>query len=308
MSAESTPTLTEQHNPRSAGIDALSASDIVRLFAAEDRRAVEATVAIADDVARAVEWVAAALRAGGRLLYVGAGTSGRLGVLDASECPPTFGAEPSSVVGIIAGGDGALRTSAEGAEDDVDAGAGAMADHDVCHRDVVLGIAASGRTPYVLAALRKARGRSAKTVLLSCTPPRDDVAEYVDLFLTPLVGPEVISGSTRLKAGTATKLVLNQVSTGAMVLLGKVYGNRMVDVKPVNQKLRGRGVSLVSEIGRVDAAAAEGALDSADGDVKVAALALRRGLTYDEARATLAAANGSLRSALDQTPAGPHDA
>jgi N-acetylmuramic acid 6-phosphate etherase len=227
--------------------------------------------------------------------------------LDASECPPTFGVDPSSVVGIIAGGDGALRTSAEGAEDDTDAGVVAMAERDVSPQDVVLGIAASGRTPYVLAALREARARSAKTVLLSCTPPRDDVAEYVDLFLTPLVGPEVISGSTRLKAGTATKLVLNQVSTGAMVLLGKVYGNRMVDVKPVNHKLRGRAISLVSDIGRVDAAEAERTLDAVDGDVKVAVLVLRRGLGHGDARATLAAAWGSLRSALGQTPARRHD-
>ncbi len=282
-------------------MDALCAADLVRLFAEEDRRAVEATVAVADDTARAVEWAASSMRAGGRLLYVGAGTSGRLGVLDASECPPTFGVDASTVVGIIAGGDGALRTSAEGAEDDAAAGVAAIAERDVSARDVVLGIAASGRTLYVLGALREARRRSARSVLLSCTPPHGDVRAYIDLFITPLVGPELVSGSTRLKAGTATKLVLNQVSTGAMVLLGKVYGNRMVDVKPVNLKLRRRAVSLVADIGGVDPATGERALDAAGGDVKVAVLSLRRGVGYDEAAAALAAAGGSLRSALQAT-------
>ena len=184
MATDAAPSLTEQHNPRSADMDALCAADLVRLFAEEDRRAVEATVAVADDTARAVEWAASSMRAGGRLLYVGAGTSGRLGVLDASECPPTFGVDASTVVGIIAGGDGALRTSAEGAEDDAAAGVAAIAERDVSARDVVLGIAASGRTLYVLGALREARRRSARSVLLSCTPPHGDVRAYIDLFIT----------------------------------------------------------------------------------------------------------------------------
>lgn len=291
--------VTESHNPNSTDLDTMSASEIVRVFAREDRLAVEAAIAVADDVARAVAWVAEALRVGGRLLYVGAGTSGRLGVLDASECPPTFGADPSEVVGIIAGGDVALRTSAEGAEDDSGAGAAAMQTHGVSSADVVVGIAAGGRTPYVLGALREARRRAAKGALLSCAPPEPEVSEYVDLLITPLVGPEIVSGSTRLKAGTATKLILNQITTGAMVLNGKTYGNRMVDVKPVNAKLRRRALGLVAELGSVGADEAEEALDAAGGDVKVAVAALRLGVGYADARRMIEDAGGSLRQALD---------
>jgi N-acetylmuramic acid 6-phosphate etherase len=289
---------TEGHNARSADLDTMSAAEIVAVFAHEDRRAVEAVIAVAEHVATAVGWVAEAFRSGGRLLYVGAGTSGRLGVLDASECPPTFGVDPGEVVGIIAGGDGALRTSAEGAEDDADAGAAAMASHSVAATDIVVGIAASGRTPYVLGALCEARRRGAKGVLLSCAPPRDSVREYVDLFITPLTGAEVLSGSTRLKAGTATKLILNQITTGAMVLAGKAYGNRMVDVKPVNAKLRRRAVGLVSELASVPVADAREALDVAGGNVKSAVVALVLGVADATASELITSAGGSLRRAL----------
>jgi N-acetylmuramic acid 6-phosphate etherase len=299
MSSDAGRPLTEQHNPRSENIDALSAREIVAVFADEDRQAVAATVAVAAQIAVAAEWVADALRRGGRLLYIGAGTSGRLGVLDASECPPTFGADPTSVVGIIAGGDGALRKSADGAEDDEDAGAAAIAGQRVNAADVVVGIAASGRTPYVLAALREARGRGAKTVLLACSPPEDDVRSHVDLFITPLVGPEIVSGSTRMKAGTATKLALNQITTTAMILCGKVYGNRMVDVKPVNAKLRRRAIGLVLELGGVSEAQAAATLDEAGGDVKVAVVVLRRSVAVAEAMRIVARADGLLRQALD---------
>ena len=299
MGRSSETPLTERHNPRSEQIDTLSARDVVGIFAHEDRRAVEATVAVADEIATAASWVATSLSVGGRLLYIGAGTSGRLGVLDASECPPTFGADPSSVVGIIAGGESALRTSAEGAEDDEDAGAAAIGDRCVSSADVVVGIAASGRTPYVLAALREAGRVGAKTVLLACSPPPDAARAYVDLFITPLVGPEIVSGSTRMKAGTATKLALNQITTTAMILAGKVYGNRMVDVKPVNAKLRRRAIGLVAELGGVSQSRAESALDEAEGDVKVAVVVLRLGATTLEARDIVARAGGSLRRALE---------
>ena len=221
-------------------------------------------------------------------------------MLDASECPPTFGADPTSVVGIIAGGDAALRRSAEGAEDDEDAGAAAVCHQRASANDVVVGIAASGRTPYVLGALAEAKRLGAKTALLSCSPPADGARAYVDLFITPVVGPEIVSGSTRMKAGTATKLALNQITTTAMILRGKVYGNRMVDVRPVNAKLRQRAIGLVAELGRVSAEEAAAALDAAAGEVTVAVVAIRRGVSFGEAREAVDGADGSLRIALSE--------
>src|SRR5262245_53394530 len=230
---------TEARNPASTDLDRLTPLELVRLMNAEDARVIPAVASQAEAIARAVEVIADRLRAGGRLIYTGAGTSGRLGVLDATECPPTFNATPGQVIGLIAGGPSALTRAVEGAEDRPE-----LADHDlaavhVSAKDVVVGIATSGRTPYVLGAVAYARRIGAFTIGLSCNADSDLIPE-VDLAITPVVGPEVLSGSTRLKAGTATKLVLNMISTGAMVRLGKTFGNLMVDLRATNEKLRHR--------------------------------------------------------------------
>src|SRR5436190_22286416 len=224
------PRLTEQRNPRTERIDVASALEIVDLLNAEDATVAGAVHAVRGDVARAIDLVVAAFGRGGRLIYVGAGTSGRLGVLDATECPPTFGVPPAMVVGVIAGGYPALVKSAEGAEDDVNAGGAAMDTAGVTNRDVVFGIAASGTTPYVRMALSRAQTLGARTVLVTCSKPPKVLAETCDVVVNPITGPEVLTGSTRLNAGTATKLVLNTLTTGAMIRLGKVYGNLMVDL------------------------------------------------------------------------------
>jgi len=289
--------LTEQRNPRSVGIDQLSVEDILAVFHEEDRAAAAAVEAVRDSVARVIERVVDAFRVGGRLLYVGAGTSGRLGVLDASECPPTFGVSPGLVVGIIAGGDTALRNAVEGAEDSESLGAEDIRSASVGGSDVVVGIATSGRTPYVLGALRAAKSVGAATALLSCTLPDPDLSDFVDVFMTPLVGPEIITGSTRLKAGTATKLILNQITTVAMIRTGKVYDNWMVDLRASNTKLRDRARRIVASIAGVEGDAAQAVLDAADGEVKTAALMLLRGIDAGAARRALKNAGGSLRDA-----------
>ncbi len=298
MPSSASARLTEQRNPRSAGIDRRDTDDILGVFDDEDRAALEAVAAVRRELGLAIDWVVEALGQGGRLLYVGAGTSGRLGVLDASECPPTFGVSTDLVVGIIAGGDAALRRSVEEAEDHPEDGAQAMRDHDVAATDVVLGIATSGRTPYVLGALAEAHTRNARTILLSCTSPEPNLADYVALFITPLVGPEIITGSTRLKAGTATKLVLNRITTIAMIRLGKTYDNLMVDVQATNEKLRDRAQRIVMEVAGVDVATARRALAESQGNTKLAALMLMRGLSAPEARQVLEEKGPALRKAL----------
>src|SRR5690606_22616134 len=219
--------LTEQRNPRSEHLDTLEPLEIVDLINGEDRKVAEAVGAERERLARAIELTEAAFRAGGRLIYVGAGTSGRLGVLDAAEMPPTYGTDPSMVVGLIAGGHAALVRAQEGAEDHPEDGARAVDEAEVDERDFVLGIATSGTTPYVHGALARARERGARTGFLLCTPPSEELVARHDVVIAPLVGPEVVTGSTRMKAGTATKMVLNTISTGAMVRLGKVHGNLM---------------------------------------------------------------------------------
>ena len=296
------PRLTEQRNPRSIGIDVASSLEIVDLMQDEDQRALKAVRACRTEVARAIDLAVAAFRAGGRLVYVGAGTSGRLGVLDASECPPTFGTEPDMVVGIIAGGPPALTRSQEGAEDDRGAGAAAMDEVEVSERDLVFGIATSGSTPYVHGALARARARGATTVLFSCTAPPATAERVWDLAITPLVGPEVLTGSTRLKAGTATKLVLNTVTTGAMVRLGKAYGNLMVDLQTWSDKLVDRGQRIVMETAGVDRATAGAAIDAAGGSVKVAIVVARLGVGPEEARHRLAQAGGLVREVIGDPP------
>ncbi|MDG3007549.1 N-acetylmuramic acid 6-phosphate etherase [Paludisphaera mucosa] len=290
--------LTEARNPRSTAIDAVGALGIVELMNDEDLKVVAAVRAEAANIAQAVEWTAERFRRGGRLIYVGAGTSGRLGVLDASECPPTFSTPPEMVVGLIAGGPPALTRSIEGAEDRADVGAAEIAAMNVDDRDVVVGIASSGRTPYVLGAVREAKRRGAATVGIACNRPSLLGAE-VDLDVALLVGPEVIAGSTRLKSGTATKMALNMITTGAMILIGKTLGDRMIDFTPVNEKLRIRARRMLRELAEVDDARAGELLAASGGRLKVALTAHLAGVDPEEAEALLESHGGQVRRAVE---------
>jgi N-acetylmuramic acid 6-phosphate etherase len=289
--------LTEQPNPRTADLDLLDVEEALRRMNDEDQLVALAVRREIPQIARAVEVVERSFRAGGRLIYVGAGSSGRLGCLDASEMPPTFGADPGMVVGIIAGGDAALRNSIEGAEDDPRAGAAALEAVRLRREDVVCGIAASGRTPFVIGALERARSAGCATLGVANTRPAAMEA-HCDLVIVPLVGPEVISGSTRLKAGTAQKLVLNMLTTMSMVRLGKTHGHLMVDLRATNQKLRRRALRLVRAVAGVDEPAAADLLERAAGEVKIACLMGLAALSPEEARRLLAAAGGRLRDAM----------
>jgi len=291
--------LTEQRNPRSREIDRLSPLEIVDLINAEDRKVPEAVGREREAIARAIELAVEALRGGGRLLYVGAGTSGRLGVLDAAEMPPTFRTDPERIQGVIAGGYGALVRSKEGAEDHPEEGAAAIDERGVGSRDFVLGIATSGTTPYVHGALARARERGAGTGFLLCTPPPEGLRETHDVVIAPLVGPEVITGSTRMKAGTATKLVLNTISTGAMVVLGKVYGNLMVDLQVTAEKLRDRGERILMEVLEVERERAAELLEGARGHVKTAIVMGALDVGRPRARELLAGAGGRVGRVLD---------
>lgn len=289
---------TERVNRASRALDRLSALEIAALMNREDRRAVAAVGRVRRDVAAAVELIVRALRRGGRLVFAGAGTSGRLGVLEAAECPPTFGTRPGLVQAIIAGGPGAVFRSREGAEDDARAARRAVRAR-VRRGDVVVGVSASGVTPFVRAALSEARRGGAATVLVACNPHvRRRRAAGASVVIAPAPGPEVLAGSTRLKAGTATKLVLNTLTTASMTRLGKVYGNRMVDVQPRSAKLRARAARLVEELAGVSRARAARLLGGAHGSVSLAIVMARRGLGARDAARTLAAARGSLRAAL----------
>jgi N-acetylmuramic acid 6-phosphate etherase len=259
--------LTEQRNPRSENLEKMSAQELVKLFVDEEKFVGEALRAVAVDLARAIELVAESLRKGGRLFYVGAGTSGRLGVLDASEIPPTFGASPELVQGIIAGGATALHRSVEGAEDEGSSGALAIDRRGIKDVDIVIGITASGRTPFVLGALERAKSLGAKTILLSCNPSRDQHLN-VDLAIDLAVGPEILTGSTRLKSGTATKIALNIISTGAMVALGKVRGNLMIDLNTSSAKLRDRATRMVAAIMQCDYGSAQAQLEQSGWDLR----------------------------------------
>jgi N-acetylmuramic acid 6-phosphate etherase len=291
---------TEQRNPRTRDLDTLDVPGILARIAAEDRAVPDAVARELFHVARLVELVVASLRAGGRLVYVGAGTSGRLGVLDAAECPPTFGTDPELVQGVIAGGPGALVRAVEGAEDDAAEGERAMEGLGVGPRDTVVGLAASRRTPFVVAALATARARGARTGYVTCTP-RADFALDVDVAVCPEVGPEVVMGSTRMKSGTAQKLVLNMVTTAAFVRLGKVYENMMVDLVATSEKLVERSRRTVMAAAGVDHDAAALALPAAGGSVKTAIVMIRLGCGRDEAERRLAAAGGFVRAALGET-------
>jgi N-acetylmuramic acid 6-phosphate etherase len=291
--------LTERRNPRSRGVDAMSAIEIVELINSEDRTVPDAVGREAPAIARAVELVAERLRRGGRLIYVGAGTSGRLGVLDAAECPPTFGSDPEMVQGLIAGGYGALVRAREGAEDRSEDGARDLAERGVGETDTVFGIATSGVTPYVLGALEEARRLGAATVFLSCAHPEGEPVR-ADVTITTLVGPEVVTGSTRMKAGTATKLVLNTVTTAAMVLLGKVYENLMVDLVATCDKLRDRACRILMETTGVDYEGAADVIGRAGGSVKTAIVMQMSGLEREEAETSLSESGGSVRRALER--------
>ncbi|MEM9379121.1 MAG: N-acetylmuramic acid 6-phosphate etherase [Planctomycetota bacterium] len=290
---------TEAANPRSDGLEALSALEAVDLVRREDAAVLDGLEGAREDLARLVEVATERIRGGGRLVYVGAGTSGRLGVLDASECPPTFGVPPTTVRAVIAGGDTALRSAVEGAEDDPELGAAEIDGLEIGARDVVCGIAAGGTTPFVHGALRRARARGAATCLIACVP-REEVPDDYDLSVRLLVGPEVVAGSSRLKAGTATKLALNTLTTLTMARLGKTHRGRMVDVDTsANAKLVDRGARLVMEFGGVDRARALELLDAARGHAKTAIVMAATGEGPAEARERLAAAGDVLGRALD---------
>lgn len=289
--------LTEQRLPESMNLDTMSIAEAVSLMSEQNRVAVEAVAKVEPEIVAAVELVVASQRMGGRLFYFGAGTSGRLGVLDASECPPTFRTDPEQVQGIIAGGEAAMFRAQEGAEDSAGDGARIVDEKSIGPKDVVIGIAAGGTTPFVHGALRQAAERGAKTVFLSCAQAVPSEAK-VDVVIRPLTGPEVITGSTRLKAGTATKLVLNAITSIAMVQLGKVHENLMVDFKASNAKLRDRAVRFVCTLTGADRPTAESLLLAADGHVKVAVVMQKLGVSADVARDRLASSNGRLCVAM----------
>jgi N-acetylmuramic acid 6-phosphate etherase len=294
---------TEARNPASEKIDTLSPLEIVRLMNAEDARVAEAVGREAEPIARAIDAIAQRLRAGGRLVYIGAGTSGRLGVLDAAECPPTFSTPPELVVGLIAGGYSALTRAVEGAEDRPESAVEDLKKINFNRGDVLVGIATSGRTPYVIGGLKYARELGAFAIGLACNDA-SALSDVADQMITPVVGPEVISGSTRLKAGTATKLVLNMLTTGTMVLLGKTYGNLMVDLNATNTKLIARTRRIVAMLTGLTEEEAEQQLARCGGELKTAVVAHHHNISADEARRLLKQSGGQLRLALERPPAG----
>ena len=300
MSENLSKLITEARNPSSTDIDLKSTDDIVQIFNEENRHMLAAVESESSSIVQGADLITTVFREGGKLFYIGAGTSGRLGVLDASECPPTFSTDPSMVHGIIAGGDRALRQSVEGAEDLPDAGAGAIREHGVTNRDAVVGIASSGRTPYVLGALAEAHQIGAKTIFICCVPPAGNLTAFVDVFITPIVGPEIVTGSTRMKAGTATKLVLNILTTISMIKLGKVYNNLMVDVRASNAKMIDRGTRIVMEVAGTDYVTAKAALEDAGGSAKIAIVMLVKGIDLEDAVARLERHRGFLRQVLEE--------
>lgn len=299
---------TERRNPRTADIDLASPREIVDIIQREDATVPGVVATQADAIARAVAMTEETFRSGGRLFYVGAGTSGRLGVLDASECPPTFGVSPELVQGIIAGGTPALTRAQEGAEDHPQTGAREIDAHDVTPLDFVIGIAASGTTPFVHGAVRRAKELGAKTGIVACSPPPQSLLDVCDVAILPIVGAEVVTGSTRLKAGTATKLVLNTITTGAMIRIGKTYGNLMVDLRATNMKLADRSERIVVEVCGGDREQARAALDAAGGSVKIAIVMRLLGVGREEAERRLDEAGGVIRRVVNTPPPPVRDA
>ena len=298
----SDPRTTERRNPRTVSIDLASPLEIVDVINTEDSMVPHAVATQREQIALAIGIAENSFRHGGRLFYVGAGTSGRLGVLDASECPPTFGTDPEMVQGIIAGGLPALTRAQEGAEDIVENGAKEVDGHSIGPNDFLVGIAASGTTPYVHAAIRRAKERGAKTAIVACSVVPDDVLKTVDVAIIPIVGPEVVTGSTRLKAGTATKLVLNMITTGAMIRLGKTYGNLMVDLRATNNKLKDRSIRIVVEVCGVSREEAQSLLEDADKSVKTAIVMKKLSVDRAGALAALEKAGGVIRRAIPDAP------
>jgi N-acetylmuramic acid 6-phosphate etherase len=293
---------TERRNPRTADIDLASAREIVDMMNREDATIAAVVASQAAETGRAVELAAATFRAGGRLFYVGAGTSGRLGVLDASECPPTFGTDPEMVQGIIAGGIPALTRSQEGAEDSPEAGATEIESRHITSLDFVVGIAASGTTPYVHGALHRAHKIGASTAIVTCTSPPDSLLAVCDIAIVTVVGPEVVTGSTRLKAGTATKLVLNTITTGAMILIGKTYGNLMVDMRASNAKLADRAERIVMEVTAISRDEARQQLAAAGGVVRTAIVMQMTGAGRADAERLLVENGGVIRRIVPGAP------
>jgi len=292
--------VSEERNPETMDLDTLSSLELVTRINEQDKQVPLAIEKELHAIAQAVDLISNAFKSGGRLLYVGAGTSGRLGVLDASECPPTFGVDESMVVGIIAGGQDALSTSIEGAEDSSEQGKNDLKNHELSNQDVVVGIAASGRTPYVFGAIEYAKLIGASTVAVSCNPG-SAIAEIADIAITPVVGPEVLTGSTRMKSGTAQKLVLNMLTTGSMVRIGKSYQNLMVDVMASNEKLMARATRIVMQATSCTDEEASLVLKESHYDVKTAILMKLTGVSFDTATENLTASSGFLRNAIKQS-------
>lgn len=290
--------LTEQINPASVNLDQLSPLEIVDLFNQEDRKTLDAIASARQEIAKTIEITAQQLSKGGRLFYIGAGTSGRLGVLDAAECPPTFCTPPEMVQGILAGGKDALVKSSEALEDRREDGAKAIIDHRITNLDVVVGITAGGTTPYVHGALQEAKNRGAVTIVIACVP-REQVPISADIDIRLLTGAEILAGSTRLKAGTATKMALNIISTGVMVQLGKVYGNRMIDVSVTNSKLEDRALRIITDLTGLDREKAKILLTASGSKVKLALLMHWTNTSKAEAETLLAQNNGNLRKSMN---------
>ena len=289
---------TEQRNPNTMNIDTLSTLDMVNLINREDHRVADAVGEVTDKIAQAVDVIAEKLAAGGRLIYCGAGTSGRLGILDAVECPPTYSTDPETVQALMAGGYGAIFKAVEGAEDSKELGVEDMKNIHFCQKDVLVGIAASGRTPYVRGCMEYAKQLGAPTIAVTCCPG-SELDQFADIGIAPAPGPEVVTGSTRMKSGTAQKMVLNMLSTGAMIKLGKVYGNLMVDVKPSNEKLIRRCVTIVCSAAECTEAEATKALEACSYRPKVAIVMVLRGVNADTACAMLQKAEGRIAKVLE---------
>ena len=296
------PRITERRNPRTQQIDLADPLGIVDLINAEDQEVPRAVASQRERIAEAIAAAEQTFRAGGRLFYVGAGTSGRLGVLDASECPPTFGTDPELVQGIIAGGTPALTSAQEGAEDNLEQARIDLAARGVRAGDMVVGIAASGTTPYVRVALEHAKSVGARTAIVACSPPPANTLEHADIAIVAITGPEVVTGSTRLKAGTATKLILNMITTGAMIRLGKTFGNLMVDLRATNVKLADRSERIVAEVCALSRPDARALLERAGGRVKLAIVMHSLGVERDEAERRLEQAGGVIRRVVDAPP------
>jgi N-acetylmuramic acid 6-phosphate etherase len=296
------PRITERRNPRTQQIDLADPLGIVDLMSAEDQEVPRIVAGQRERIAEAIAAAERTFRAGGRLFYVGAGTSGRLGVLDASECPPTFGTDPEMVQGIIAGGVAALTSAQEGAEDNLEQARIDLAARGVRAGDFVVGIAASGTTPYVRVALEHAKSVGAHTAIVACSPPPPETLQHTDIPIVAITGPEVVTGSTRLKAGTATKLILNMITTGAMIRLGKTFGNLMVDLRATNVKLADRSERIVAEVCALSRADARVLLDRAGGRVKIAIVMQALGVEREEAERRLADAGGVIRRVVNAPP------